>query len=198
MPNGQQLLNDLEGNAPIFGIAYSIINASGVKKGLTFNPSSWLKTAGKMIEDGHAIAFLITSKHIYKTGMGEDAWVISESPLKSRKKYDQWARATPNCNTDVYYYRCTEKDVEKFREIKNKLEKEKVFYSVAKPNIPYLSRYENCVSSTHRIVHEMGFGYAIATKGVWIPSVSNNFTWLATKFSAWSHKRFPGVNTHIP
>jgi len=195
MPTGKDLLNQLDEKSPVFGVAYSIINWSGLAKGISISPSGITKLMGKLVEDGHATTFMIENGYITLTGMSDDGWVFERGPLNST----QWARNTQNANTDVYYTKCTTDDVSKYKKIKKELENaQNTKYHEVWPNISGQTRYENCISSSHMIVHKMGFGSALSTKGVWIPSVSNWATWTATKFSAWKHKRFTHVNTHIP
>ncbi|WP_027722775.1 hypothetical protein [Maridesulfovibrio zosterae] len=50
-----------KGAKGVFGICYSILTWSGVAKGLSLtSPGSWIKSVGKMFEDGHATTFLIS------------------------------------------------------------------------------------------------------------------------------------------
>ena len=125
MATGKYLLDQLGVKAPMFGVAYSVINTAGLLKGVSLSRAGITKLAGKLLEDGHATTFMIEGGNITMTG------------------------------------------------------------------------YENCISSSHMIVHKMGFGSAVATKGFWIPSISNWATWTATKFSAWKYKALPNMNTHI-
>jgi len=37
--------------APVFGVAYSIINTSGLLKGVSLSPAGITKLAGKLLED---------------------------------------------------------------------------------------------------------------------------------------------------
>ncbi|MDP5211083.1 hypothetical protein [Microbulbifer sp. 2205BS26-8] len=195
MPTGRQLLNQLEVDAPVFGVAYSIINWSGLAKGVSISPSGITKLLGKLVEDGHATTFMIENGNITMTGMSDEGWVFYGGPLGRTN----WARNTLNANTDVYYTKCTAEDVIKYKQIQDELENaDNTQYHEVWPNIPGRTRYENCISSSHMIVHKMSFGTALATKGVWIPSISNWATWTATKMSAWKHKRFTHVNTHMP
>ncbi len=197
MPTGQHLLDQLDvpDGASVFGIAYSIITMSGVMKGAGISPGALVKTAGKLLEDGHATTFFIHGDEITLTGMGYRGWVFNDGPLAS----EPWARDTANANTDVYYTVCTPAEAARYAQIRAELEGQRATtYHEFRPNLPGGTRYENCISSSHMIVHRMGYGSAIATKGVWIPSVSNWATWTATKFSAWKHKRFAHTNTHMP
>lgn len=193
---GRHLLDSLDvGDAKgVFGIAYSILTWSGTFKGLGISPSSWAKVIGKGFEDGHATAFMIDVEagEFTMTGMG-DEWVFYGGDLDA----EDWARSTPNAATDVYY---TTGDnlVEKFKEVRAKLEGQKAAYAVLVPNTPFTTRHENCVSSTHYVVYEMGLGYWAATKGAWVPSFSNYMTWAASKWASWKYHRFAGCNTHMP
>lgn len=191
MATGKYLLG---AKAPVFGVAYSIINTSGLLKGVSLSPAGITKLAGKLLEDGHATTFMIEGGNITMTGMGYDGWVFFGGKLAET----DFARSTPNANTYVYYTDCTKEDVEKYKKIRKDLKGVKDTYHELWPNLLGKTRYENCISSSHVIVHKMGFGSAVATKGVWIPSISNWATWTATKFSAWKYKALPNMNTHIP
>lgn len=193
---GQELLAalDVGSHSGVFGIAYSIITLGGTFKGVGIDPRTWGQLIGKGLEDGHATAFMIdvTGKTFTMTGMG-DAWVFYGGALDK----DSWARVTDHATTYVYY--TTGDDlVAKFNTVRAKLEKEETSYSVWKPNTPLTSRYENCISSTHYVVYEMGLGYWLATKGLWVPSFSNYLTWMATLTSSWKYRKFIARNTHMP
>ena len=195
MVSGKNLLDQLDAKAPVFGVAYSIINTSGLLKGVSLSPAGLTKLAGKLVEDGHATTFMIEGGNITMTGMGDDGWVFEGGKLANA----DFARSTPNANTYVYYIECTKEDVKKYKSIRTELEGVKdTKYHEVWPNLFGKTRYENCISSSHMIVHKMGFGSAVATKGVWIPSISNWATWTATKFSAWKYKVLPNMNTHRP
>lgn len=193
---GRHLLDNLDvGDAKgVFGIAYSILTWSGTFKGLGISPSSWAKVISKGFEDGHATAFMIDidTQQFTMTGMG-DEWVFYGGGLDD----EDWARPTTHATTDVYYTVGNDL-VQKFKGVQDKLESQEVSYAVLAPNTPFTTRHENCVSSTHYVVYEMGLGYWAATKGAWVPSFSNYMTWAANKWASWKHHRFLDCNTHIP
>ncbi len=201
MPNfkGSHLLGGLSvgSSTGVFGVAYSIINWSGLFKGLGLSPGSWAKVVSKGFEDGHATTFMIDlkAKSFTMTGISDDThgWVFYGGGLAR----DDWARPTTNAATDVYY--TTGDDLpDKFRAVRGELEKTETTYAVLMPNSWFSTRYENCVSSSHYMVYKMGLGYWASSKGAWVPSFSNWLTWTATKFSSWKHHRFADCNTHIP
>ena len=200
MPNhkGFHLLNNLETNGAdkgVFGIAYSILTWGGVGKGAGCSFSAVKKTAGKLIEDGHATTFMIDKNNelFVMTGIG-DSWVFYGGDLASQ----DWARQTTSANTDVYYTGLDATQVEKYWNVKEELQASDVNYSELWPNVPGFSRYENCISSSHYVVYKMGLGKWASTKGSWVPSMSNWMTWAATKASSWKHRRFDNCNTHFP
>lgn len=179
----------------VFGIAYSIITWGGVAKGASISTSGVTKTLGKLVEDGHATTFMSDTENITMSGIGNDGWVFYGGKLSEAI----WARTTDNATTDVYYTTISADEVKKYHTIIAKLETgPQPVYSETWPNLPCSKRYENCISSSHMIVHLMGYSSVASTKGIWIPSAANWATWAATCLSSWKHMRFPTTNTHIP
>ena len=196
---GSNLFNNIDkspGKSGIFGIAYSILTWGGVAKGAGASFSAIKKVGGKLIEDGHATTFMIDRSNdlFVMSGISDDGWEFYGGDLQSQ----DWARSSNNANTDVYYVELDKTQVAKYWQIKDELQKlDNVTYSEVWPNIPGRTRYENCISSSHYLSYRMGFGRWAATKGVWIPSMSNWMTWAATFGSAWKYKRFNNCNTHF-
>lgn len=199
---GRHLLASLQpdnGAAGVFGICYSVLTWTGVGKGLSFWPRSWLKTTGKLFENGHATTFLIelADEQLTLTGMG-DAWVFETDHLDTL----DWARDTGSADTFVYYISVDAAFVARYQQVRQELEGRQDSYAVLWPNLPGNSRYENCVSHCHYLMYKLGIARWISTKGWWVPSTSNWVDWFKTfaptRYGGWKYTVFRGTNTHIP
>jgi hypothetical protein len=228
MPNhkGTHLIENLEidaGAAGVFGICYSILTWSGVGKGLGFSPGSWLKTLGKLVEDGHAITFLyvknvevvkkikrggkereevVLEDQLTTTGISDDGWVFDTGPVD---KVD-WARPTGSATTYVYYIGVNEAFIDKYRQLEAELKGTKTTYDAFWPNLPFVkTHYQNCVSHSHYLVSRLGLAsWPNTVKGWWMPSASNWVDWFKSFAPTgragfgWKYRKFESTNTHIP
>ncbi len=177
-----------------YGICYSILTWRGVGKGFSItSPRSWVKTAGKLVEDGHAMTFLLTPGSITTTGIG-DEWVFEDD--------EDWGRATGSATTYVYYIEVDDAFVQRYANVRDELEGTQTEYAVLWPNLwGATTDYQNCVSSSHYLTYRLGLGRWISTKGWWMPSASNWVDWFksfATSYSGWKYRVLPNTNTHIP
>lgn len=179
-----------------FGVCYSILTWSGVGKGFSFmSPGSGLKMAGKLIEDGHAMTFLLTPNVMITTGIGDNQWVFDVEGY--------WGRATGSSNTYVYYLEVDGTFADRYMVLATELRyTTPTQYAVVTPNV-YGSKtsYQNCVSSSHYLMYRLGLGSWVSSKGWWMPSASNWSSWFssfASSHSGWKYKSLPNTNTHIP
>lgn len=180
-----------------FGIAYSTLNWKGVFKGFKVtSPSSWVKTTKKMFEDGHATSIYVSTRGtVSTTGMSDDGYVVS----RHREGGDPFLRDSESTDTSFYFH-SEQVTAEKFDDAVRSLKGRKATYSELKPNLPFMDRTENCISSSHQFSYELGKESVTATKGWWIPSVANHAMRLKSlpPGSKWSHTTVNGVSTHIP
>jgi hypothetical protein len=178
----------------------------GVGKGLSWRPGSWVKSFGKLVENGHATTFLIDRRtrkniRITMTGMGDDGWIFDEGGLDEI----DWARTTANADTFVYYIGGDREFLKKYAAVQKKLEKTRASYAVLWPNLIFAkTQYDNCVSHSHYLMSQLGIAYWTNRKGWWVPSISNWVDWFKSFVPVragafwWKYKVFRGVNTHIP
>ncbi|MBN8469234.1 hypothetical protein JYJ95_22255 [Corallococcus exiguus] len=231
---GQSLLVDLdetlpEGAVGWFGVAYSILTTTALFKGVGIKqPKAWVRTLGKVFENGHATTFLIDlskkgNETLTTTGIYEHGWVFDKKKLQNA----HWARRTENATTDIYFTAIDKnalKEYNTFREEMGKLEKlskdrasskgrrllkpgtRTVTYSEWRPNAFLPSRtnhYENCVSSSHALALRIGLrpeGQRLSpSRLLWVPSLANWRTWSGSRGSTvWRYLHLKGCNTHIP
>jgi hypothetical protein len=210
VPNrkGRHLLDNLDVDADaagVFGICYSVLTWKGVGKGLGWSPRSWIKTVGKMIEDGHATTFLIQRSgrghRVTLTGISDNGWVFQEGPASTV----DWARDTASATTYVYYIQVDQAFIDHYEQVKNELQGTRTAYAVVWPNLPRTtSTYQNCVSHSHYLMYRLGLARWTSTKGWWVPSVSNWVDWFKSFVPTshggyrWKYKVFHNINTHIP
>lgn len=186
----------------VFGICYSILTWSGVGKGLSLAPSSWVKSLSKLFENGHATTFFYdySEDKITLTGISDNGWVFETGTPENI----DWARTTPSSTTFVYYLEINKEIKEKYYKIKEKLTKSNTSYSALWPNLPIsTTQYENCVSHSHHLMADLGIVYWPKHKGWWVPSIANWADWLTSfapiyRHAPWKYKLFQSKNTHIP
>ncbi|GEM_PF-6819783 len=209
MPNdGNHLINNLQippGAAGVFGLCYSVLTWSGVAKGFGFlSPRSWVKTAGKMFEDGHATTFLIDlgNNELTMTGISDGGWEFETDDLDDV----DWSRNTGSSTTYVYYIGVDLNFLARYAVVKNALTGTQTEYAALWPNHRFTqTSYQNCVSHSHYLMSRLGLGYFTTQKrGWWMPSASNWMEWLKSFVPTshggfhWQYRKFPNTNTHIP
>lgn len=186
-----------DASAGVLGICYSILNWSGIAKGSGASPSALGHTLSKVMQDGHATTFLwVKATDVFiKTGIARSGWTFCE---------ESWARITSNATTYVYYIEVDQEFIDSYMKTAKRLLRRKVFYGVGTPNLLDGSEYQNCVSSTHQLLAELGLGSVLMTKGFWMPSIANWVHWFSTFAPrtvagfTWKYIFFPSVNTLIP
>ena len=180
-----------------FGVAYSTLNWKGVFKGFDVtSPGSWVKTTKKMFEDGHATSIYVSPHGVVSTtGMSDTGYVVS----RHLRNGSPFLRNSDSTDTSFYFH-STQLTPTQFKNVATTLEGTTASYSELKPNLPYMNRSENCVSSSHQFSYALGKESVTATKGWWIPSVANHAMRLKSLLpgSQWTHHTVNGVSTHIP
>lgn len=206
--DGNHLVKNIDipdGAAGVFGLCYSVLTWSGVLKGLgLFSPWSWVKTTGKMFEDGHATTFLIDlgKKTLTLTGISDEGWEFEEDRLADV----DWARTTSSSTTYVYYIAVDGEFIKRYRKLQGKLKGTRTAYAALWPNLwGANTTYQNCVSHSHYLMKELGLAFFTnQVSGWWIPSASNWTEWFKSFVPTyhgnywWKYKRFLNTNTHIP
>lgn len=206
--NGTHLVRNLDmpaGADGVFGICYSVLTWSGVAKGFSvFSPWSWVRSVGKLFEDGHATTFLIdnTRNRITLTGISDDGWEFEEGTLR---RID-WARTTGNATTYVYYIGVDREFLGRYQRLRTRLERTRTAYAALWPNLwGANTTYQNCVSHSHYLMSELGLAFFNGqVSGWWVPSGSNWLEWFKSFVPTyhgdywWKYKRFQSTNTHIP
>lgn len=192
-----QLFSQLEisSQAPgVFGICYSILNWSGIAKGLSPNRNSIAHSAFKLIESGHATTFLWVKSNdgFVKSHMCLGGWAFNR---------EAWARSTPNATTYVYYVDVDQEFIDRYVEVAKRLLNTAVTHSLTTSNTPGQRSYENCVSASHHLMAELGLGGAFLARGIWTPSVANWMNWFSSfapktvTGATWKYRSFPNTNT---
>ncbi|MCP4112044.1 MAG: hypothetical protein GY749_42045 [Desulfobacteraceae bacterium] len=204
---GNHLVNSLnmpDGAAGVFGICYSVLTWSGVGKGFSlFSPRSWVKSAGKMFDDGHSTTFLIDlgRNTLTLTGISANGWDFREDDLE----YVEWARASHSATTYVYYVGVDNEFLARYRQLRQTLENTHTVYAVLWPNMwGAKTNYQNCVSQSHYLMSKLNLAhFNPQVYGWWMPSLGNELEWLRSFVPTyhgnywWRYKRFPATNTYI-
>lgn len=207
------------GKGGVFGICYSILNGSGMVKGVfdkkTQNETyrdylknriaALVKVVPKVVESGHVTTFLYNkkTKKITFTGIGDGGWVFEEEDVKKKK----WAKQTTRANTYVYYTNVDCDLIAKYEIIRKELEITSncglVTYAVVTPNIPVpATDFQNCISHSYHLMYKLGLAHWFKTKGWWVPSIGNWADYFCSFASTWrgaewKYKMIQNTNTNI-
>lgn len=202
-------LDDVDSAWGVFGICYSVLTWEGVAKG--FSPmaaGTWLKTVGKLVEDGHATTFLFENDlfngdpTIVTTGISDEGWEFEEGDAVNIN----WARRSSSATTYVYYICVTAATGNRYRQLMTELQGTATCYAAIIPNHPLVeTHYQNCVSHSQYLMAKLGLAsWANQSNGWWVPSISNWMDWFKSFIPVsrhgykWQYTKFQGVNTHIP
>lgn len=189
---------NIDAEAPgVFGVCYSILTASTMTHGCTTSARGFGNSLVKIVEGGHATTFLwVRSTDVFiRAAADHSGWGFSQQA---------WARQTPSATTYVYYIEVDQDFIERYKQVAKRLMGlTNIRYSQFRPNVCTSNDYQNCVSTSHRLMAELGLGSQLMARGYWTPTTANWINWIST-FSprrvgdyTWKYRVFPVTNTLV-